>query len=452
VCGVVLAACPSRDIASLDMDSAGQLGVEITVTGKRDADILFVIDNSDSMREEQVNIAANFPRFIERLDAIQGGRPNIHIGVVSSNVGIAPYGEEACSGNGDNGLLQNTPRVPPCSPPNGGARYIEDIALASGGRQTNYPGQLEDVFACIAQLGTTGCGYEQHLESMKRALDDSNPENANFVRDGAYLAVIIVGDEDDCSARDNAVFNPSTALDTATSVLGFRGDFRCTEFGTTCDGLTPLPRAAGNYTSCAPRGDSYLHHPQDYVDFLRARKGDPTLLLAAAIVSPVTPFQVALDTDGKPKVQPSCNTSNGKAYPAVRLSYFVNQFGAGNGQVASICNTDLSGALTDIAEKLRKVLGTNCLGNGAPVTDIDTTQPGLQLECSVVDRNSAGVETVVPRCVMIDANTPRTDNVPCWWTNVDAVACTDAPHVFFKVERGSFDPPAGTRAIVRCVT
>jgi hypothetical protein len=142
----------------------------------------------------------------------------------------------------------------------------------------------------------------------------------------------------------------------------------------------------------------------------------------------------------------------GLAYPAVRTTYFVRQFGDDAGQVASICDTDLSGALTDIAEKLNKRLGTNCLGGGASVTDIDPAQPGLQLECSVVDRTSAGLESVVPRCVMMDADTPKTDKIPCWWTKVDATTCTDAPNVFFRVERGGADPPVGARTIVRCAT
>ena len=54
-----------------------------------------------------------------------------------------------------------------------------------------------------------------------------------------------------------------------------------------------LPAAAADYTTCTPRGDSYLYHPQHYVDFLKSLKDDPSLILAAAIVGNPTPFGVA---------------------------------------------------------------------------------------------------------------------------------------------------------------
>src|SRR5262249_53613554 len=203
------------------------------------------------------------------------------IGVVSSDLGIPPYAAEACSGNGGDGLLQNTPRITGCSPPNGGARFIEDIALANGTRQTNYNGTLADPVSCIAHLRPTGCGLEHHPAAVKRALDGPHTENAGFVRPGAYLAVILLGDEDDCSAQDTSVFNPARNLDNVSSPLGVFASYRCTEFGVTCDGLASLPRAAADYQSCIPRGDSYLYHPQFFVDFLRQLKGDPNLVIAA---------------------------------------------------------------------------------------------------------------------------------------------------------------------------
>src|SRR5215471_18035003 len=264
-----LAACPTRDISKLDNAPTSEIKDDKPVGTNRNLDILFVVDNSDSMREEQNSLATNFPKFIDVLNQIQGGLPDVHIAVVSSDVGISPmYTVEGCNGNGDDGLMQNTPRVTGCQPPNGGARYIEDISLMTGGRQRNYNGNLADVFSCIARLGTLGCGFEEHLESMKRALSATKVENAGFLRQNAYLAVIIIGDEDDCSARDFSVFNPDPALNNVNSPLGPLASFRCTEFGVTCDGHN-ISRSPANYQDCSPRGDSYLQHPQAYVDFLR---------------------------------------------------------------------------------------------------------------------------------------------------------------------------------------
>ncbi|HKA91280.1 MAG TPA: vWA domain-containing protein [Haliangiales bacterium] len=452
---VLLAGCPSRDISKLEPEPTKEVYKEIPVTSNRNIDILVMVDNSDSMREEQANLATNFPRFIQVLDGIEGGRPNIHLGVVSSDLGIPPYAAESCTGTGDHGLLQNAPRVTGCSPPNGGARFLEDIALPSGARQTNYSGSLASAFSCIAQLGTTGCGLEHHLAAVKKALDGSNPENAGFLRQGAYLAVILVGDEDDCSARDTAVFNPARELDNINSTLGVFASYRCTEFGVTCDGLSSLPRAAGDYTNCEPRGDSYLYHPQEYVDFLRQLKGDPGLVIAAAIIGNPTPFGVFINDKGAPELKNSCVSANGKADPAVRDAYFVEQFGQ-QGTFVSICQDNFSNALDQIAKLLAKVIGTPCLDDNVPNVDIDPVAPGIQLECLVYDKNTGPtgdpVETIIPRCQMVNVNTPMTNRVPCWWSNVDRTKCAQsATGLTLHVERGGSEPAATTRVVVRCV-
>jgi hypothetical protein len=46
-----------------------------------------MIDDSGSMMQEQENLQRNFPRFIKILQEVRGGLPNVHIGVISSNVG-----------------------------------------------------------------------------------------------------------------------------------------------------------------------------------------------------------------------------------------------------------------------------------------------------------------------------------------------------------------------------
>ena len=58
---------------------------DIPVTVNRDLDILFLIDDSPSMADKQNNLAANFPNFINVLNTIEGGLPNVHIGVVFTN-------------------------------------------------------------------------------------------------------------------------------------------------------------------------------------------------------------------------------------------------------------------------------------------------------------------------------------------------------------------------------
>ena len=117
--------CPAREVSKVDPKQSKEQENLVPVQLNRDVDILFVIDNSGSMAEEQASLAQNFNRFINVLENIEGGLPNVHIGVISTDVGAGPFGIQGCTGNGDNGSLQSAPQVGGCSPPSGA--YIQDI-------------------------------------------------------------------------------------------------------------------------------------------------------------------------------------------------------------------------------------------------------------------------------------------------------------------------------------
>src|SRR5262245_58212135 len=53
----------------------------------RDVDMLFVVDDSPSTLDKQQNLKAAFPAFIAELELLEGGLPNIHIGVVTPDLG-----------------------------------------------------------------------------------------------------------------------------------------------------------------------------------------------------------------------------------------------------------------------------------------------------------------------------------------------------------------------------
>ena len=140
-------------------------------------DVLFVIDNSLSMAEEQQTLIENFPKMIEALTPADGIVPDLHIGVVSTDVGVGMHGARHCDATGDEGRLQNRRRRVDCNAPSD--PFIKDYAGTRRERLTNYEGaDLSATFACIAELGTDGCGFEQPLESMRRALDGTLPITA----------------------------------------------------------------------------------------------------------------------------------------------------------------------------------------------------------------------------------------------------------------------------------
>ena len=104
-------------------------------------------------------------------------------------------------------------------------------------RCRNYEGTLQDAFQYLAKVGSNGCGFEQQLEAVTKALDENEtPENRGFVRDGSLLAVIFITDEDDCSAQDpNTLFRGDPSGGTCDDTLGCRSNYRCFDFGIRCD-------------------------------------------------------------------------------------------------------------------------------------------------------------------------------------------------------------------------
>jgi hypothetical protein len=206
-------------------------------------DLLFVVDNSGSMTEEQALLQQQFPQLIQRLlgsTAIGGGgevlagAQDVHLGVVSTDLGAPGVLDIAgCTGLGDNGLLNNvaSTAVTGCSASLYEPRFLSYVAGSDD------PAQLATDLACISALGIDGCGFEQQLESMLKAVWPGSdgritflPDlglggtgqagatfpNGDFVRhdedDVSVLAVVLVTDEEDCSSNNTTHLMPGHQL------------------------------------------------------------------------------------------------------------------------------------------------------------------------------------------------------------------------------------------------
>jgi hypothetical protein len=311
-------------------------------------DVLFVVDDSASMHDDQQKY---LPILIRQLEALPGGLPSLHVGVVSTDMGIFPFNAEQCEWHGRAGALQNAPQIEGCTPPEGA--FIADELDALGGRVRNYSGSLEDTFMCIATIGGGGCGIEQPLAAMRAALDGSISKNVGFLRDDAFLAVVFLGDEDDCSTADPWVFNPAAELDSPTSPLGPFSSFRCTRFGLTCSGGPPT--APGTYSDCEPREDSYIAHTDTFVDFLTSIK-DPSATLVTVVAGAPRPVVAGSSSSGATTLLPSCTGELGVADPAVRLAHFAASFP--NHQLSSICDGDQAKAVFSLGGDVRALITT----------------------------------------------------------------------------------------------
>ncbi|MBC8132260.1 MAG: VWA domain-containing protein, partial [Deltaproteobacteria bacterium] len=252
---------PRRAIGSLP---AMDLLPVFTQTVNNDIDVLFLIDNSGSMKEEQENLRRNFPAFTQVLKNLPQGLPNVHIAVVSSDMGAGRFTTvPGCPGPGDAGRFQSAARGVNCTGPRGS--YISAV-----GSVRNFDGDIDQVFSCIAPLGTSGCGFEHQLQALRTALDpDLMPlDNRGFLRDEAVLAIVLLTDEDDCSAPPSSnLFDPGDTL--VSDPLGPVSSFRCNEFGHLCAGQPPNRTAATNLRDCHSAEDGRLIRISEFVDFFK---------------------------------------------------------------------------------------------------------------------------------------------------------------------------------------
>src|SRR5204862_5429432 len=83
----------------------------------RNVDLLFMVDNSSSMTPLQTNLLNNFPTFMTALESAPEGLPNIHVAVVSSDMGAGNGQVTGCGASaglanpgGDRGIFQSAPR------------------------------------------------------------------------------------------------------------------------------------------------------------------------------------------------------------------------------------------------------------------------------------------------------------------------------------------------------
>jgi hypothetical protein len=451
---------PDAAVAPLQTPDAGTSHMtefSILLSPQRAIDILFTIDNSPSMEPKQKALANNFPKMITALMALPGGLPDVHIGVVSSNMGAGSgaMGGNCGTGLGDRGLLWgNDPNDPvasvadngnyfvnaePFNPPPAliasgcglypGARWIEDIQAPSSGtgRQRNYSTnlQLADVFSCLAKaVGISGCGQEHQLQATRVALipqSGINDANNGFVRSNAYLAIVLVTDEDDCSATPDNATNDNIFDMVGKRNPGDTTSVRCAARGDLCGGQ-PIPDydpSAGymgtgfthDLFDCTAKSQripaDYVYMPlidvQQMIDSVSWVKGfmAPQRILVSGIIgwppdpndaslSPSvqinTQWRIGKDATSFPQSQknmwdympicldPTQTALDGniyKAYGGLRLKKFIDAYGA-NGQTFSICNSDFTNALTKIGQSIAAAMPTALQPGCVPASLIGT--------------------------------------------------------------------------------
>jgi hypothetical protein len=390
--------------------------LEVDVSSIDKVDLLFVIDNSGSMTDEQQALSAQFPRLLTALttgDADGDGVPDfppardIHFGVVSTDMGSPGVTVDAgasrldgsCSGLGDDGLWQHEPSalVAHCN-----ETYPAFLAYHADFSDRD---RTAMDMACLATIGTAGCGFEQPLEAALKALwpaHDVDPttglrritflgdtdggitlghgdgKNQAFLRNDvsqgiSVVSVVVVTNEDDCSSVDPSIFMPAELLHADHPLASQPLQLRCHE---NAERLYPITRYVHGLRALRPGRENLvlftviagvppgLVSPAerslvDFDDPASGRYFYDRILDDWRMQAEVVMVQSEDDGESYPALRPSCSTESRRAYPPRRLVETARAFGP-NGLALSICDSDLGPAADAPARQIGKHTGAAC--------------------------------------------------------------------------------------------
>ena len=287
-------------------------------SARREVDILFVVDNSGSMCEEQAQLRDNVDLFVDQLSR---AGVSFNIAVVTTDIDDPT----------ESGQFQNLPdgeTGPACTQivdisecPSELGQDPPPLVISSSDSRYRNAGVLniEAVrrdLGCSVTVGTRGNGFEAGLEAARLALSPGllGTTNTDFLREDALLAVVFLTDENDCS-----------------------------------DGGA-LDKTNGNI--CEWESDQ-LVPVEEYVDHFVSLKGDnPENLVLAGIFAPDSGLRWSFGEE----VIPSCTSDLGEGYSGWRYEEAVESVPFHFAE--NICADNFSDGLSSIAQTIQTALRT----------------------------------------------------------------------------------------------
>jgi hypothetical protein len=200
-------------------------------------DLLFVVDNSPSMVEEQQNLADNFAKFVDVIDAFKtpdGNGVSYRIGVTNVDVTRTfkmklppPFPSMPTSTTGPDGALLGQQKCGLGEHP-----WIDGPGTG-----------LQEKLSCMANVGDDGSGNEMPLAALEGALgkksEPGGPNEGFYDKGGsALLVVVVITDEDDCSVENGGVIAVSAAGASDCDGAQSTGLYDVSEMKTWLDGVT----------------------------------------------------------------------------------------------------------------------------------------------------------------------------------------------------------------------
>ncbi len=407
--------CPQQELRPLNPCVFSGTVNRVKVDNVDKVDLLFMVDNSLSMARHQAKLAE---RISILVDALTSGRlPNsqqqsfdpvtdLHIAVINSDLGTGAgnfggryldctdvAGEDAQFQTRLSAAREECVNANPVPPGENFLRFID-----TGNGPNIQASDLTETFACIVDaLGEGGCGYERQLDAVLKALVPSavsepitfnsgaatgrgDTTHAGFLRPDSLLGVVLVTDEDDCSASDLSLYDPD---DTRWFVTRRPGEQPIPGPNLRCivheDALYPVSRYSQGLLSLRPNQPDLLVFAAITGIPPQLAERNPTLqqILADPRMVPAIDFQ-AQDEAGNlvdDRIKPSCDRIrvddvNGVEEEVLELAYPPRRIvdvaleienGGGSSVVETICTDDFTRAIEGITRRLADALGASCL-------------------------------------------------------------------------------------------
>jgi hypothetical protein len=345
----------------------------------RAVDILFVVDNSGSMGEEQAKLAASIDALVAALDSAVPP-VDYRIGVTTTDDGNPWCATTDPEGGG---LRATSCRARAQEFTFNGAEVIEafdtacaelcpaellelgiddgapwiDVQRSLG--TSNVGDAVVENLRCMLPQGIDGCGFESPLESLNESLgrfDLPSDPAFGFHREGALLAVMIVSDEVDCSYNDDweSIFLPdgdrtfwSDPSEVApSSAVCWNAGVACTDVGGGA-----LDCVAEDYDVLGNPGvgpeQAVLHPVERYTSALEAAGAYVYTIDGVGLDGSVS-YEQSMDPafEATYGIGPGCVSPSGMAVPPVRMQELVTTLG---GNYSSICAEGFEGALSAFA-------------------------------------------------------------------------------------------------------
>lgn len=204
---------------TLGVDAAGDGGP----TECPNVDILFVIDSSGSMADQQQSLIASFGGFVAGIQQKLAQTKSYHVGIATTSdyqgnhAGCAEIGSLITQTSGP----QSSATI--CTPFTSGRSYLDETQP-----------DLAVKFACAAKVGTSGSDDERMARAVMNALDPARNAagacNEGFSRQDSLLVIVLITDEDDvdegCDPFETCSHGSGGTPDEwAATVIGHKGGY-----------------------------------------------------------------------------------------------------------------------------------------------------------------------------------------------------------------------------------